>query len=86
MQKINKKRTHIPASKVVLIVLILTLTIATFYNFNKLDTERSDIQEEINELSKDIKSLKARQFELEAMLNHSEFIDTSEVETSSIEK
>lgn len=86
MKKVYKKRTPTLAGKVVLIILILTLSIATFYNFNKLDAKRTIIEQEINELNKDIEYIKARQLELEAMLNHAEFIDTSEVETSSIQK
>lgn len=86
MNKTNKKRTPIPASKVVLIVLILTLSIATFYGFNKNDAERAIIEQELTDITSDIEYMKARQFELEAMLNHAEFIDTSEVETSSIHK
>lgn len=72
--------------KVVLVVLILTLSIATFYNFNKLDAERAIIEQELTDITNDIKYIKACQFELEAMLNNAEFIDTSEAETSSIEK
>jgi CHASE1-domain containing sensor protein len=82
----NKKRTPTLAGKVVLIILILTLSIATFYNFNKLDAERSIIEQELTDITNDIEYIKARQLELEAMLNHAEFIDTSEVETSSIQK
>ena len=82
----NKKRTLTIHGKVVLIVLILTLSVVTFYNFNKLDAERDEIQQEIIDITKDIEYIKARQYELEAMLNHAEFIDTSEVEASSIQK
>lgn len=86
MKTTNKKRTHIPASRVVLIVLILTLSVVTFHNFNKLDAERAVIEQELTDITNDIKYIKARQFELEAMLNHAEFIDTSEAEVSSIQK
>lgn len=82
----NKKRTLTLHGKVVLTILILTLSIATFYGFNKNDAERAIIEQEIIDITKDIEYIKARQFELEAMLNHVEFIDTSEVETSSIQK
>lgn len=86
MKTENKKRTHIPASRVVLTTLILTLSIVTFHNFNKNDAERTIIEQEIKDITSDIEYIKARQLELEAMLNHAEYIDTSEVETSSIQK
>ncbi|MEG0327775.1 MAG: hypothetical protein RR565_04875 [Erysipelothrix sp.] len=86
MKEQNKKRTPTLAGKVVLYILILTLSIVSFYGFNKIEAERNEIQKEISELSHDIQELKARQFELEAMLNHAEFINPEEPETSSIQK
>lgn len=82
----NKKRTLTSAGKVVLITLILTLSIVTFYGFNKIEAERAIIEQEIIDITNDIEYIRTRQFELEAMLNHSEFINPEEPKTSLIQK